>query len=56
MTRVKTAIIISGHFEENAVTVNLKPNPVVVHDHPSEWLFKYNFPFETNLELAQKIK
>lgn len=51
--RVKTAIIISGHWEEKQVTVNLNPHPKVVHDHPSEWLFKFNFALDTNIELAK---
>lgn len=38
------------------MTINVDPTPKLIHDHPSEWLFKYNFKFETNLVLAEKIK
>ncbi|KAL4441184.1 hypothetical protein ABPG74_002134 [Tetrahymena malaccensis] len=54
-SRIKTAIIISGHWEENQVTINLNPHPKLVHDHPSKWLYKFNFSLDTNLELAKKI-
>ncbi|KAL4489857.1 hypothetical protein ABPG72_022497 [Tetrahymena utriculariae] len=35
-SRIKTAIIISGHWEEEQVTINLNPHPKLVHDHPTK--------------------
>ncbi|EAR94932.1 aromatic ring-opening dioxygenase catalytic subunit LigB (macronuclear) [Tetrahymena thermophila SB210] len=54
-SRIKTAIIISGHWEEKQVTINLNPHPKLVHDHPGRWLYKYNFSLDTNVELAKQI-
>lgn len=54
--RVETAILISGHWEENEVTINMNKAPQIIHDHPCSWLFKYNSKFDTDIELASKIK
>ncbi|KAL4442609.1 hypothetical protein ABPG74_007011 [Tetrahymena malaccensis] len=53
--RVKTVIIVSAHWEESSVTINLNPKPNIDHGHPSKWLYKYDFKLDTNIELAKKI-
>ncbi|EAR93066.1 aromatic ring-opening dioxygenase catalytic subunit LigB (macronuclear) [Tetrahymena thermophila SB210] len=53
--RVKTVIIVSAHWEEQSLTINFNPKPKIEHDHPSKWLYKYNFNMDTNIELAKKI-
>lgn len=52
---METAIIVSAHWQDAEVTVNLNPHPEMVHDHPSEWLFPFDFHLETDLVLANKI-
>ncbi|EAR98512.1 aromatic ring-opening dioxygenase catalytic subunit LigB (macronuclear) [Tetrahymena thermophila SB210] len=56
LPNVETVIIVSGHWECDEITVNLNPQPELDHDHPSEWLYKFDFRLETNVPLANKIK